>query len=160
MRLQSLVDRGLVSDRVASGFRAPDEESSTRRDPDLSAYLGSTSNDGKSLSLDEGSTRGNRGAIRAGHLNDGRHVKPGKGAVTNPEKDYGPDNFGAKHIDSGTTRRRDPQEARVKRDRDKLMAIDTASASGGWPNVSRVRRSSATEFYADSWYGEPAGRQA
>jgi hypothetical protein len=156
MRLQSLVHRGLVSERVAQDFRVGDDDATTRRDPALSAYLGSTSNDGKSLSADDGGVRGNKGAIRGGHIDD---AKPRKGSgFTNPENDYGPANFGPKHIDSGTTRRRDPQEARMKSDRNKLMGID-AARDGNFPSAERARRSSANEYYPDSWYGEPPGRQ-
>jgi hypothetical protein len=103
-----------VSDRAAAAHSAAADLGDTLRDPALSAYLGSTSNDGKRLSVDDGGTR-DRGAIRAGHIDDARHQRPRKAAgFSNPMPDWGvADAASGNHIDRAANRRPFPKEARV-----------------------------------------------
>jgi len=114
MRLDALRSRGLVSDRVAQTTGA-DDLGSLQRDPALSQYLGSTSNDGKRLVTDDGGVqRGNVGAVRHDHINAARHQRPKAAGFANPVKDYGPDSAVTHgHIDSKANQRAD-REARFR----------------------------------------------
>jgi hypothetical protein len=116
LSVTSLRDRGLISDRVSGMARAmSDDTGSLRGDPELAAYLGSTSNDGKSLSVDDGSVRrSNRGAIKAGHIDDKVHQKSRSKGFSNPMADWGAaDAASSRHIDRAANRRPFPKEARV-----------------------------------------------
>jgi hypothetical protein len=114
--------------------------------------FGATSEHPEGLTADDGGMWS--GAVKADHATDREHNTPRRGSgFDNPERDYGPPDevTAAGHIDA-------------RRAVDLKYPAGSGYAKQGDPrgpgaSVARARAGSASEYWSDTWYGDPARRQ-
>jgi hypothetical protein len=143
MRAKTLLGTGRLSDRA------------------FAKYLASTSNDGKSLTHDDGGVHaGNRGAIARGHIDAKQNTRArGAGRFAAPsDRDFGPaDTASRSHIDSRGNRMAFPDSAVKRRNQGGFGDMPVRASD------ARVRRTSATEVFIgpgdEYWYGAGNRRQ-
>jgi hypothetical protein len=121
----------------------------------LRKYLASTSNGGANTTFDAPvGKRQPRQSIGygAGHINDPVNQRSLGAILANPQGDFGPaDAASRQHIDRRANKRRD-NESKIGNERTRVDEPRRAS-------TARVKRTSAHEYYAESWYGHPGSRQ-
>jgi hypothetical protein len=118
--------------------------------------FGSTSDSPDSLSRDEGGVHGNFGSISSDHAISREHTgyRRGSGFSQPSDKDFGPPDAWAGRDHLENSRGQKPKfPIAQKEGSDGSVTERPLNAS-----TARVKRTSADEYFADSWEGYPSKR--